>query len=1016
MTGCFGGFSFAKGELSKFKRASQSAGTDSVALLLGDTMGPTSVYERSSKDGTFGRWLSSVGFDVISFSHRDLIFSPLDARAFTRSVTSMALVASNIDPRADPLFNVAASRMVTLPSGLRVLAVSLFSPNKVKEVRDMGPLRIVNEYAALASVVTGALGAADPADLVVLLAKDQIFDDLLQLTLALPRVDVVVSDLDLTFSGNVTLDPVTGVPRTAWVSMPSTSAIGGRAYGMATVKFDAQGRLVPLAAQELARLRGGAGVVKLTSASASDPALTADINVVRDAIIASQSVPIGSTRRLLDGSRLSCRLQECTLGSALADSVHEWATAALIESRSGPAAKDLTGIAAIINGGFVRSSISAGNITEQSTRAAFPFVSSNTLLILSGAQLYRTLKWSVNDWAKLNASGSGVGGFLQVSRGLRYSYDPVAQRFASIDVLRPSTGRMEPISHNGTYAVGMLNFVSDGGDGYTWLAPVARLVTEDDSRAIFDRYLKTFSPLSLEAGSRIAIASGKYRSEELFLRCAAGYTQPADSEFQCQACQAGTFKATEFECRQCKSNFWSEAGSNNCTWAGIKVVRDVTIPQSMKTAFIVIVALVEIITFACALLVYLKRDLPLIRMSSPPFIICTMVGCAVGLVCILISAYETLSAGTCIAWYWCLAISFTLVFASVFVKLHRIFRIFSATTHNVGLIQGLQSQSLFAIIGFFLAIDVVVLGVWTGVSPLTPGFQEQGDDQSSVKVAVCLGPGYSKQIFLGILASIKCILIIWGTYLAVKTRKVKLKDMNESRMLALCMYTMFLVLCLIAPVSYIVSRNFENIAALFVLVNISILIVILTVIILLAGTKLWLIFVKKRTTLGERAERDSVSQAGPSVIHRGVLDRSNSFVTQDTPTMRSRSLIAAANSSPPQSPSAEDQASAKLIRALEERLKLKDEQIKTLTSQIKQQHKQPSEDVITVGDSTKEQQQQQQQQQEQALDLPGLCRLELVSEVATLDEATAEAKEPESNVHQDDPEPTIEIHIDEPTV
>ncbi len=143
---------------------------------------------------------------------------------------------------------------------------------------------------------------------------------------------------------------------------------------------------------------------------------------------------VGTAAVRLDGERTSVRDRETNLGDLVTDAMRQ-----------------LTGAdIAFTNGGSIRASIDAGEVTMREILTALPFEDKLVNLTLTGDQVASI----VNQTAGLK---SGSGGFLQVS-GISFK---VRNRKAS-DI---KVGG-QPLDEKRNYRVATSEFLAAGGDGY----------------------------------------------------------------------------------------------------------------------------------------------------------------------------------------------------------------------------------------------------------------------------------------------------------------------------------------------------------------------------------------------------------------------------------------------------------------------------------------------------------------------------------------------------------------------
>ncbi|NVD41571.1 5'-nucleotidase C-terminal domain-containing protein [Ensifer sp. HO-A22] len=156
---------------------------------------------------------------------------------------------------------------------------------------------------------------------------------------------------------------------------------------------------------------------------------------------------IGKNEAPIDGSRETCRAKECEMGSLVAD--------AMLDRVKGQGVT-----IAITNGGGLRASIDAGDVSMGEAITVLPFQNTVATFQLKGADIKAALE---NGLSKLEEAG---GRFPQVA-GLKYSFDrsePVGSRVVSVEVKDGEAyGPLDPAK---TYSLVTNNYMRNGGDGY----------------------------------------------------------------------------------------------------------------------------------------------------------------------------------------------------------------------------------------------------------------------------------------------------------------------------------------------------------------------------------------------------------------------------------------------------------------------------------------------------------------------------------------------------------------------
>lgn len=181
-----------------------------------------------------------------------------------------------------------------------------------------------------------------------------------------------------------------------------------------------------------------------TSASVpEDPAIKAIVDGYNSQLKEKLDVVIGKALVALDGERADVRTKETNLGNYVADWMRI-STGADI---------------AFENGGSVRVSIPAGDVTVGNIYAVLPFDNILEILEVKGSTLKACLENSVS------AYPAQAGAFAQIS-GFSFTFDPskpVGSRVVSM------TKDGKPMDMDATYRLCVQDFTAMGGDGYSML-------------------------------------------------------------------------------------------------------------------------------------------------------------------------------------------------------------------------------------------------------------------------------------------------------------------------------------------------------------------------------------------------------------------------------------------------------------------------------------------------------------------------------------------------------------------
>lgn len=200
---------------------------------------------------------------------------------------------------------------------------------------------------------------------------------------------------------------------------------------------------------------------------------TADITVTPDKTVADRAAAIqkeidddygtvfAKTEVALDGEKANVRTGETNLGNLIADAL-VWGAEETGEQVD----------AAVTNGGGIRASIAAGDITKKNINTVLPFGNTLSIVKVTGAELLEALE------ASTYCTPESIGGFPQVS-GIEFTvnaakaYDqgdlyPGSTYYAPKSINRVSIQTVggKAFDPKATYTIATNDFMAAGGDTY----------------------------------------------------------------------------------------------------------------------------------------------------------------------------------------------------------------------------------------------------------------------------------------------------------------------------------------------------------------------------------------------------------------------------------------------------------------------------------------------------------------------------------------------------------------------
>jgi 5'-nucleotidase len=160
---------------------------------------------------------------------------------------------------------------------------------------------------------------------------------------------------------------------------------------------------------------------------------------------------------------------------------------------------------ALVNGGGIRASIKAGDISYSQVLETLPFGNRLVQFDATGADVIAALENGISDM-KDDPEASG-GRFLQVG-GIKFTADlkkPVGARIGEVTVGSKELG-FQPLNKATVYRVVALDFMYNGGDGYTMLKNGKNLRGGDvPLEMMLIDYIKAHQPVSPELEGRIKL-------------------------------------------------------------------------------------------------------------------------------------------------------------------------------------------------------------------------------------------------------------------------------------------------------------------------------------------------------------------------------------------------------------------------------------------------------------------------------------------------------------------------------
>ncbi len=430
---CFGGSARLE---TAIKEARTRAG-NSILVDGGDQFQGTLFY--TYYKGKFAaEMMNRLGYDAMTVGNHEFDDGPRVLREFADNV-NFPILMSNADLSSEPELNGIIKKSKIIKVGNARIGLIGLTPQDTDELASPGKNITFSGPAEAVQAEVDRISAYGVNKIVVL--SHSGYDVDLEIAKNTTGVDVIVGGHSNTYLSN-TSDKAKGPYPTMVGNTAVVSAYAyGKFLGELNVTFDHKG-IITEASGEPIIMDGN--IVEEASVKARVNEMAVPLEEIRQKVVAKANEAI-------DGERENCRVKECQMGNLIADAMLE-------------RVKDQGISIALQNGGGIRASIDAGDITMGEVLTVLPFQNTLSTFSISGATVIEALENGVSQVEEVK------GRFLQVA-GLKYTWDQsiAANEGRVIDVKVMQNGSWVDIDPNAQYGVVSNNFVRNGGDGFNML-------------------------------------------------------------------------------------------------------------------------------------------------------------------------------------------------------------------------------------------------------------------------------------------------------------------------------------------------------------------------------------------------------------------------------------------------------------------------------------------------------------------------------------------------------------------
>ncbi len=423
---CFGGYARVATKIAELR--AKYADENLIVLDAGDQYQGSLMYTTYKGDAEI-EFAEAIGFDAMAVGNHEFDDGD-EGLAKLADGVSFPIVSGNIDVSGSPVIAGKIHNHVVLEvGGQKIGIVSALAADTVETSSPSAAVIFNDEITSLQADVDAL--EAEGINKIIALNHVGISKDL-EIAAQVSGLDAVIGGHSHTEMSNTKEDAL-AYPQMVG-DVPVAQAYAYSKYlGELVLTFDDAGTVT--------NIEGDA--ILLDASVAEDEAIKARIAELAGPIDEMKNRIVAQSAANIDGDRNSCRAVECQMGNLV--------TEAMLDR-----VKDQGIEIAIQNGGGLRSSIDAGDVTMGEVLTVLPFQNTLSTFQVTGASVVAALENGVSRVEE------GSGRFPQVA-GITFAFDASKEAGSRVsDVLVAGA----PIDLEKVYGVVSNNYVRNGGDGY----------------------------------------------------------------------------------------------------------------------------------------------------------------------------------------------------------------------------------------------------------------------------------------------------------------------------------------------------------------------------------------------------------------------------------------------------------------------------------------------------------------------------------------------------------------------
>ena len=436
----------------------EAAGAEVYMVDAGDFSQGT-VYVSSSLGASAVTMMNAAGYDIVTLGNHEFDFGYQQLKQNLNSA-KFSVICANVylDETGETIYE--PTKMIETASGLKLGFFGMETPETATKVNP-------------ALITEISFSTFDDLYASAQLAVDSLKEQEADLVIGICHLGV---DAESAANGYRSIDLYEKVPGIDFIidghsHTVMTSGENGEPIQSTGTKFANIG--VVVIDNETKQIEGH--YLMDTRGLAEDPTVAAVAKGIMDTVDAAYNTPFATSEVFLNGERdPGNRTEETNLGDLITDAM-VWkvrSTGGIEEYYDAP-------LVGVTNGGGIRASIEAGDVTKKDINTVLPFGNTVAVIYTTGAELLEALE------ASTFSTPEAIGGFPQTS-GIEWVLDTTVpfdqgevytlngkegSYYAPASIKRVTIKSIngEPFDENAIYGVVTNNFCAAGGDTYNVL-------------------------------------------------------------------------------------------------------------------------------------------------------------------------------------------------------------------------------------------------------------------------------------------------------------------------------------------------------------------------------------------------------------------------------------------------------------------------------------------------------------------------------------------------------------------